>query len=234
MSVRAYIPPLISFALFLSGCRCGANDRPAPSFDEVYKDVLPWIEDQRPILVSPDGTQYLVKVDLPGWESELRLFDSRTKELIRAHRGGPAFLISWRPDGRVITFVSSRDANTGERTGLRLFFWSPVERRIDHAPSVPAGRSADRFMSWSPSGDRLLLFVEPKDPGGPQHLRIVEATPPYDSLPLLKILKPSDFKWSPDGRRVAIATGEGVVIVKTTSPSEQVVIPTPSPPKRIT
>jgi predicted esterase len=214
--------PVISAVLVFTGfCLFGGCATPtAPQaeqpadltigLDAVAKEIVPWIEDEAPFLVSPDARQLLIKTDLEGGHSELRLEDIENRKVLGRYDGGWPLLIGWRPHSTAISFVEDDRGNLQ----FRLKLWTPADGKVV-VPDVPTMATASTFMRWSPDGHYLALRLP--QPTGPDQLRLFDAQiPSAKSTSIFEAEGIADYRWSADGSRLAVVakgTGGNVVLI---------------------
>lgn len=201
-----YLLILCSLGL-LSGCGrgSGVSSQEGRARDArlraAAEEILPWMQDQSAFLVSPDGTQLLVKREIGDGDTELHLTQLNTGKLIGRHAGGYPLLISWRPGYTSLSFVKD---NHGDRN-YRLMFWSPEDGKVI-LPNAPVLHSAHRLMRWSPDGRRLgFCAAEQAMQSGPL-LVLDAASPENEPSVALQATDILDYAWSPDSQKLAVVT----------------------------
>jgi len=188
----------------------------------VFKDVLGLKSVGSPV-ISPCGKMILFTVRQPDWDknrydTEIWLFRDGEKpfQLTRTKEGS-SFGAAWSPDGKWISFLSSRDKKQ------QLYFISPFGGEAFKFSDFEEGISSYR---WSPDGS-LIAFTapEPKDKKAEarekqygrfavedqefrvNHLWVKKADPDKDSKPERltegKEFTVGSFSWSPDGKFIA-------------------------------
>jgi Tol biopolymer transport system component len=154
-----------------------------------YLDVSP--DNQRLVFSSGIGQEDLFLSDADG--SKMRQL---TNDAALDRRP------TWSPDGRQIAFESTREGPyqiwimNGDGSGLRQLTDDPTYRFNYHA--------------WSPAGDRMFttstatwnsMIFDPRRPWRDQQ---------PDRLPPASFIQFSSMSWSPDGRRLAGWSPEGI------------------------
>ncbi|KAB2961968.1 MAG: hypothetical protein F9K16_10365, partial [Thermoanaerobaculia bacterium] len=150
--------------------------------------------------LSPDGRRVAVEA-----LNDLWVYDLAEGTLIRATSRGVNQHPVWTPDGRHLTFSSSRGT-----TDPKLF-WTDVEAGGE--PEVLAAAGGVQFPgSWSPDG-RTLAYAEiagvPTEAGTDFDIRLLRsgATPP-ESVLVQTRFKEDQPRFSPDGRALAYVSDE--------------------------
>ncbi|MGW6934213.1 nSTAND1 domain-containing NTPase [Lentzea sp. NPDC054927] len=188
---------------------------------------------------SPDGSRIVV-----GRSDSSTVYDATLTTRIRKVM---VHSPEWSPDGTRVAGrdpigvlddrVGIWDANTGRRLrtmGGKLLFWAPSGRLVvgqaDHRRSKVwnAGTGAllaeldGRIPSWSPDGERILTLVEQQlAMWRVTSLRQARLMRVHDNRPESQVnLRGNVYSrpmWSPDGSRIAVGMGHGVVRVLTTA-----------------
>lgn len=168
---------------------------------------------ESPLGLSPDG-RYVARI--PGWNPWVTdLGSEQVVELVPVRGGSPATVLrgidasyAWSPDGRQL--AASASGRTGP-TMLRLFDHNGRLVRsvtLPHTFEQESERAYFRVLSWSPDGSHLLL--EESDPYLPRAMVALDLR--SGRLRTLATFGNKDepaVVWSPDGRYVALAEGEG-------------------------
>ena len=130
----------------------------------------------------------------------------------------------WSPNGRELVFEAADGVRLITSTGTR-------ERLLVRE----ARTDRDLWPTWSPDGKRIAFvraaggafatFVVGRNGGTPRRL-LEPALSPDD--PNWSVLTASELTpaWSPDGKRIAYDSGDGVLVVATIANNERVTIPT--------
>jgi Tol biopolymer transport system component len=166
----------------------------------------------RPI-VSPDRTR--MALNAGGSVSIVPL--DRPGEPVRLDR--PSGSLAWSPDG---TRLASLSIDAAKRLHLYPFNVDGSGEVRDIAaqwPSTAVGDEQYAFdLSWSPDGKRLAFVLDTRPAfkrAGPRH-RHLYITPADGaglknmSLDPKAVLVHSNLAWSPDGRRLAFASANGI------------------------
>ncbi len=132
----------------------------------------------------------------------------------------------WSPDGKELAFDAA--------DGLRVLTVAGGRERL--VARVPARGEVGLWPSWSPDGKRIafvrqvadgssVVFVVGRNGGAARRL-LEPALAPDD--PNWSILTASEITpaWSPDGKRIAYDSGDGVLVVATIADGERVTVPT--------
>jgi WD40 repeat protein len=137
---------------------------------------------------SPDGA----KVATTGWDATIGIFDTRSGrqlQMLRGHQPGGVgtYVVEWSRDG-------SQLLSTGH-DGMRI--WDV--RRGRQRRAFPPGGGPGISGAWSPDDKQVLtewgLGARVWDASTGKHVRLVETGAPGTA-----------YTFSPDGRRLAIAT----------------------------
>jgi dipeptidyl aminopeptidase/acylaminoacyl peptidase len=126
----------------------------------------------------------------------------------------------WSPDGRLLAFLSDRDAPGVAQPYI-------IDTHGGEAERLPAIAGVVKELEWSPDGTMLALMVTPPaddapdtEPGKPDDVRVFGADWRCDQLWMLRITDRSTFRltprdrhavalsWSPDSTRLAVITRE--------------------------
>ncbi len=207
----ALVPLAIALVLILSqlGCKrttpsSNSTATPDHGLDAIAGDILPWIQDQKPFLVSPDSRQLLIKTDLDAGDAELRLEDLETRQLVGHYTHDYPLLIAWRPKSNMLSFVADHQ---GDRR-FQLKFWTPADGNVA-IPDVPLMSSADRLMRWSPDGRYLAFRIPHRENVQEEDQFWLFDTATFSGRFLFKAHNIIDYRWSPDGSRIAVVSGRG-------------------------
>ncbi len=126
--------------------------------------------------VSPDGAwvAYTVRTkDLEKDRRETRLWMVSTSEgeaIPMTAKGSSAWRPRWRPDGKVLAFLSEREwQQSSQTTGSQVF---TLDRRGGEGVQLTHVEQGVEAFEWSPDGNRLVLLIrDPKpkqgEPPGP-------------------------------------------------------------------
>jgi dipeptidyl aminopeptidase/acylaminoacyl peptidase len=208
---------LAVFILTLVG-KGQAEEIPFPAF----KDVLSLRSVGSPV-ISPDGRHILYTVREVDWEknsydTEIWLY-KQGKEPFQLTRtvDGSSTSPAWSPDGKWISFASSRDEKrqiylispdggeafklTDHEEGINYYLWSPDGKKIAFTSTEPESEKAKsrekqygRFAVEDAEYRLTHLWVfdfDPEDPGEPR--RLTEG----DEFTV------GSFRWSPDSTKIA-------------------------------
>ena len=165
-------------------------------------DGTPWVPittgpaiDERPVF-SPDGSQ-IAFVSGRGGRRGIWIVGAGGGTPRLVHNAEVIDTISWSPDGQRIVFAAPGD------TSPRLEILTLGDGRSTPL-TTPGAASAP---AWAPQGD-VIAYVDPRGAQTGALLRFVDASGQPRSIgPRQDILVNNGFvSWSPDGKRLAVAT----------------------------
>lgn len=186
-------------------------------------------------------TDYAIVTSPPSWSPDStqvvfsRLFSKGAEVAVASISGQPERFIAsspaydtspaWSPDGRWIAFLSDRETVFSSR--LVPFLYDTVTEavwRLTSAPDVDYNA-----LTWSPDGGTLAAMVYPRTGHLPRLILIDPQT--GDERVLLdggtRLSSPP--AWSPDGTRIAIASGSpldsGVLIAHLNGETRHIHVP---------
>jgi len=169
-----------------------------------------WSPDGRRVLVGGAGKQTarLLVVSVKS---------SRTVDLVRARPWTEYVVFGWSPNGRSIAY-SRRSGQWGTAKCCKLDL--VVAKSNGGSP-----RSLFRFRepihddpiaSWSPDGGSLAFVSEGREPHDPRFAIVDVATGKLRRIPKISPTPSEAPAWSPDSRRLAVASGTRVVTLSRT------------------
>jgi TolB protein len=174
---------------------------------------------------SPDSTQLVFSLLFgPGAEIAVASTTGQPERLIAS---SPAYdtAPAWSPDGRWIAFLSDRETVFSSR--LVPFLYDPETehvRRLTSAPDVDYNA-----LTWAPDGGTLAAMVYPRTGHLPRLILIDPQTGDERILLDGHTRLSSPPAWSPDGTRIAIASGapldSGVLIAHLDGETRHIYIP---------
>jgi len=209
---------VLTFFILTLAAKGQTEENPVPAF----KDVLSLRSVGSPV-ISPDGRSILYTVRETDWEknrndTEIWLYKEGKKpfQLTRTADGNSTSP-AWSPDGKWISFASSRDEKrqiylirpdggeafklTDHEEGIGYYFWSPDGKKIAFTSTDPESERAKsrekqygRFAVEDAEYRLTHLWVfdfDPEDPGEPR--RLTEG----DEFTV------GSFRWSPDSTKIA-------------------------------
>ena len=166
----------------------------------------------RPI-VSPDQTRMVLNI---GGSLSIVPLD-RPGQPMRLDR--PSGWSAWSPDGKQLASLSIDAAKRLHLYPFNVDGSGEVRDIAAQWPSTAAGDEQSAFdLSWSPDGTRLAFVLDTRPAfkrSGPRH-RHLYITPADGSglknvsLDPEALLVHSNLAWSPDGRRLAFASANGI------------------------
>ena len=147
--------------------------------------------------LSPDGQRLIAAVGIPVLAPHIWLYDltSSSAPTPLTYDGGNTAPI-WTPDGRRVTFASSR------RGQLNLFWRVSDSKVLDPPEWLLTGDYPQRPLSWSPDGNELIFSVTHPLTG--LDLSVLDLREPNKPRPLIETrFNEFDATLSPDGRWMA-------------------------------
>lgn len=213
---KCLLPVFIFFGLTLIACG-QAEKVPEPTF----KAVLSLKSVGSPV-ISPCGKHILFTIRQPGWEknrydTEIWLSRDGTESFqLTRTKDGSSFGPAWSPDGKWISFLSSREKNleiylirpwggeafkyTDHKEGINAYRWSPDGKHIAFTSTEPKSKESEarekQYGRFEVEDAEYRL----------SHLWVIEVDP--DKTPEPKRLTSGDtftvgsFRWSPDGKKI--------------------------------
>jgi WD40 repeat protein len=214
-------------ALAVAGCVLAlavfgvAATEPGDAVARWVKDVLGVGRDAKPALVRvPGGGRLLVSAPGSAW---VVAADGSRRRL-----GGYAgaswsphgrFVVAWRggelralePDGSVRWSLSRpgriATARWSRGLGYRIAYVSAGTLRVvagDGTGDHRQGPAAAVAPAWRPDGAHVLAYVDRRD-----HVRVVDVDSGRQLWRSAQVRGPIELAWSPDGRRLLVATASG-------------------------
>jgi dipeptidyl aminopeptidase/acylaminoacyl peptidase len=170
--------------------------------DGAYGAVLRTVLSQypMPVSVSPDGAKILFKTRHEA-DFEIAVHDRVSGALLRGTRSKDTQLsLTWSPDGTALAFVASHSGNRE----YHLHLWDLASGTVSRF-DAPVTYTAAPPIRWSPQGDALALFVG-GEPAGDLVLVQAQGETKGSVRVLGQSVSSADFRWSPDGERVAFVS----------------------------
>ena len=154
-----------------------------------------------PVSTSPDEQYLLVKTRYPD-AFEIAVLDRESHRVVATDRSFDTQLsLTWRPDGKTILFQESEGGNRRYR-----FYELDLETGQRRGIETPITLSAEPPLRWAPTGD-AFAYVH-MDPAGARLLLVETGArfrfpAPKPRLVAEHVFRDADFRWSPDGGRIA-------------------------------
>lgn len=159
-------------------------------------------EGSEQVMWSADRTRLLARMWERGRGETLRIFDMRTRRMLRRV---PAPLVELgpqplSPDGSHLVLTETIRRGTVDRL-VSIDVASGKRRRLGPADDELFLRNA----SWSPTGDRIAAVASNGIDGG-QIALVDAATGTLAAALTARVASPPDLTWSPDGAFIALRT----------------------------
>jgi Tol biopolymer transport system component len=141
---------------------------------------------------SPDGTRIAFVSNLGG-NGQIYVMNADGSRLTRLTDNGLWLSPIWSPDGKRIAFVSDRDGN-----------WEIYVMNADGSQQIRLTNNAEvswQIPAWSPDGTRIAFG---SDRVRDSEIYVINADGSHETR-LTYVGFPSEFAWSPDGKRITLA-----------------------------
>jgi Tol biopolymer transport system component len=190
----------------------GGNVRQlTPEVDGSSSSQPAWSPDGKRIAyVRGPSTASAVVAATPLMFGELVAMDADGGETTPLTRGEPDAAPAWSPDGQEIVFVRGHDLNksSGDMDLFIVDAAGGTPRRVTHTP-----RSLETAPVWSPDGSRIAFARSWSGSAftGKAAIFVINRDGSGESLLLEHTLYSETsygVSWSPDGRTIAVETGE--------------------------
>jgi dipeptidyl aminopeptidase/acylaminoacyl peptidase len=201
-----------------------ADELKTPTFEDMINLKSPGSP-----LISPDGRWILFAIRQPNWEkdeyvTQLWRADIETgeiRQLTFSEKSSDNY--DWSPDGKFISFVSSRDDKgqiyimaaaggearklTDSKTGVQGYAWSPDGKRIAFTAT---DEESERQKAIEKKYGGFEIFEEEFDIS---HLWLCDVeTGKTEKIVDRDDLHVTDFSWSPDGKMIAFSANPNSLI----------------------